>query len=138
MQLFYKNKCSELNLEVRCTVGGGVIGRCLYGGLIGPVIGPGSLLGLMYELDCLGQAVNEVAEILTVEEYLMFLKTDLLVITLAADDLLALRDGQIHLILAGLAHIHVVDAFACLDGMREYHILLNIIGRLLPEILHKI
>ena len=96
------------------------------------------LLGLVNELYGLGQSVYEIAEILTVEENLMLLKTYLLVIALAADYFLALRDGQIHLILAGLAHIHVVDAFACLDGMREYHILLNIIGRLLPEILHKI
>ena len=133
MQLFYKNKCSELNLEVRCTIGSGVVGRCLFGGLIGP-----RFLGLVYEFDGLGQSVYEIAEILTIQEYLMLLKTDLLVITLAADDLLALRDGQIHLILAGFANVHVVDALACLDGVREYHILLNLIGRLLPEFLHKI
>ena len=91
----------------------------------------------MYEFDGLGQSVNEIAEILAVEENLMLLKTHLLVITLAADDFLALRDGQIHLILAGFANVHVVDALACLDGVREYHILLNLIGRLLPEFLHK-
>ena len=81
-------------------------------GLIGP-----RFLGLVNEFYGFGQAVDEIAEILAIQENLMLLKTYLLIFTLSADDFLALRNGQIHLILACLADIHVVDALSGLDGV---------------------
>lgn len=86
------------------------IGAGLFGTLI-----DGAVL-LVDELDGVGQAGGELLEVLGIDEDLVLLVVELRHVGVAADDFLALGEGEIHVAATVLLHIDIVDSLACLDG----------------------
>ena len=74
-------------------------------------------LVLMDIADGSAQSADKLAEIFLIEEYLVFLKGERRVGTIARSDLLAFSDGEEEFASSVAFHIQVVDAFARFDGL---------------------
>ena len=74
---------------------------------------------LIYEADGICQTACELLEIFRIDEDLVFLKTELWHLRIAAYGFLALSNREVHVAMAVLFDIHVIYAFACFNGTRE-------------------